>query len=235
MSLAIQAIESSNYTNEQSLLGDRLRTSTICLLMKVNRSGQAQIIDDVQLDKLAAAMPAGPHRIACLLTRYTACRISECLALRWGYIANGVVVFPGSITKSGKTREVDIHPRLSCAIDQWRTEWSDYRLNGKPIHERVDIAPGALPGADHFLFPGLGFATQMKRQSYDRVLKRTLQELGIKGASSHSMRRSSLTKLADAGTPLRHIMEVSGHQSLDVLSRYLGSTPKQRRAAINAL
>ena len=203
--------------------------------MKVNRSGQAQILDDVQLDQLAAAMPAGPHRIACLLTRYTACRISECLALRWGYIANGVVVFPGSITKSGKTREVDIHPRLSCALDQWRTEWSDYRLNGKPIHQRVDIAQGALPGADHFLFPGLGFATHMKRQSYDRVLRRTLQELAIKGASSHSMRRSSLTKLADAGTPLRHIMEVSGHQSLDVLSRYLGCTPKQRRAAINAL
>ena len=203
--------------------------------MKVNRSGQAQILDDVQLDQLAAAMPAGPHRIACLLTRYTACRISECLALRWGYIANGVVVFPGSITKSGRTREVDIHPRLSCALDQWRAEWSDYRLNGKPIHERVDIAPGALPGADHFLFPGLGFATHMKRQSYDRVLRRTLEELAIKGASSHSMRRSSLTKLADAGTPLRHIMEVSGHQSLDVLSRYLSCTPKQRRAAINAL
>ena len=99
----------------------------------------------------------------------------------------------------------------------------------------MDIAPGALPGADHFLFPGLGFATHMKRQSYDRVLRRTLQELAIKGASSHSMRRSSLTKLADAGTPLRHIMEASGHQSLDVLSRYLGCTPKQRRAAINAL
>ena len=114
-------------------------------------------------------------------------------------------------------------------------QWSDYRLNGKPIHERVDIAPGALPGADHFLFPGLGFATHMKRQSYDRVLRRTLEELAIKGASSHSMRRSSLTKLADAGTPLRHIMEVSGHQSLDVLSRYLGCTPKQRRAAINNL
>ena len=124
---------------------------------------------------------------------------------------------------------------LESAIDQWRTEWSDYRLNGKPIHERVDIAQGALPGADHFLFPGLGVATHMKRQSYDRVLRRTLQELAIKGASSHSMRRSSLTKLADAGTPLRHIMEVSGHQSLDVLSRYLGCTPKQRRAAINAL
>ena len=146
-----------------------------------------------------------------------------------------MVVFPGSITTSGKTREVNIRPRLSCALDQWRTEWSDYRLNGKPINERVDIAPGALPGAEHFLFPGFGFATHMKRQNYDRVLGQTLQEFAIKDAISHSMRRSSLTKLADAGTPLRHIMEVSVYQSLDVLSRYLGCTPKQRRAAINAL
>ena len=100
-------------------------------------------------------MPAGPNRITCLFTRYTVCQISECLALRWGYIANGVVVFPGSITKSGKTKEVDIHPRLSCALDQWRTEWSDYRLNGKPIHERVDIAQGALPGQIISCFPVL--------------------------------------------------------------------------------
>mgnify|MGYP006258788021 CR=1 FL=1 len=152
----------------------------------------------------------------------------ECLALRWGYIANGVVVFSGSITKSGKTREVDIHLGLSCVLDQWGIELSDYRLNGKPIHEHVEIAPGALPRADHFLFPALGFATHMKQQSCDRVLRRTSQELAIKGASSHSMRRSSLTKLADTGTPLRQIMEVSGRQSLDVLSRYLGCTPKQR-------
>ena len=124
---------------------------------------------------------------------------------------------------------------MSCAIDQWQTEWSDYRLNGKPNHERLDIAPGALPGADHFLFPGLGFATHMKRQSYNHIIRRTLLELAMKGASSHSMRRSSLTKLADAGTPLRHIMEVSGHQSLDVHSRYLGCMPKQRRAATNTL
>ena len=80
--------------NEPSQLLDWLVISTICLLMKVNRAGQPQILDDVQIDQLAAAMPAYQHRNACLLTRYTACRISECLAPRWGYIANGVVVFP---------------------------------------------------------------------------------------------------------------------------------------------
>ena len=203
--------------------------------MKVDRSGQSQILDDRQLDLLVEALPAGPHRMICLICRYTACRVTESLRLRWGFVSDDVILFPARVTKTSKTREVDVHPVLAQALTQWKNEWSDYRLNGRPLHERFNLVPGALPDADHFLFPGLGVGDHMKRQSYDRVLRRTLKELSIKGASTHSMRRSSLTKLADHGVPLRHVMQISGHQSLDCLSKYLGCTPKQRRAAVNAL
>lgn len=203
--------------------------------MKVDRSGQSQILDDRQLDLLVEALPVGPHRIVCLICRYTACRITESLKLRWGYVSDDVILFPAGITKTSKTREVDIHPVLAQALTQWKTEWSDYRLNGRPLHERLNLNPGSLPESDHFLFPGLTAGDHMKRQSYDRVLRRALDGLSIKGASTHSMRRSSLTKLADHGVPLRHVMQISGHKSLDCLSKYLGCTPKQRRAAVNSL
>ena len=203
--------------------------------MKVDRSGQSQILDGDQLDLLANALPAGPHRMVCLVCRFTTCRVSEALKLRWGFVSDDVILFPAGITKTSKTREVDLHPVLAQALTQWKTEWSDYRLNGRPLHERFNLKPGSLPESDHFLFPGLATGDHMKRQSYDRVLRRTLKGLSIKGASSHSMRRSSLTKMADHGTPLRHIMEISGHQSLDCLSKYLGCTPKQRKAAVNSL
>ena len=203
--------------------------------MKVSRSGQSQILDGDQLDLLVEALPAGPHRMICLICRFTACRVSEALKLRWSYISDDVILFPAGITKTSKTREVDIHPVLAQALNQWKHEWGDYRLNGRSLRERFNLDSNAMPAADHFLFPGLATGDHMKRQSYDRVLRRTLNGLSIKGASTHSMRRSSLTKMADHGTPLRHIMEISGHQSLDCLSRYLGCTPKQRKAAVNAL
>lgn len=203
--------------------------------MKHKRSGQSRILDDLQLDQLVEALPPGPHRLVCLVTRYTACRVSEALKLKWGFVSDDVILFPAGITKTNKTREVDLHPVLAEALGDWRENWSEYRINRKPVCERLGLDTGALPGVDHFLFPGMNGRDHMKRQSYDRVLRATLDGLSIKGASSHSMRRTSLTKLADNGTPLRHIMEISGHSSLDVLAKYLGCTPKQRRAAVNAL
>ena len=203
--------------------------------MKYERSGQSRILDDLQLDQLVEALPPGPHRLVCLVTRYTACRVTEALKLKWGYVSDDVILFPAGITKTKKTGEVDLHPALATALKEWRNEWSNYRINRKPIYERLNLQPGALPEADHYLFPSMDGAGHMKRQSYDRVLRGALYELSIKGASSHSMRRSSLTKLADNGTPLRHIMEISRHTSLDVLAKYLGCTPKQRKAAVNRL
>ncbi len=40
---------------------------------------------------------------------------------------------------------------------------------------------------------------------------------------------------SDAGIPLRHIQEISGHRTLAALERYLGVTEKQKQNAISAL
>jgi integrase/recombinase XerD len=202
--------------------------------MKHNRSGQSRILDASQLDQLADALPAGPHFVIAMVTRFTACRITECLRLRWGYISTDSILFPNRTTKSGKSREVPLHPRLALALNDWKAEWANYSFNGRQIHERLGLSPGVVPGADHYLFPGLTAGSHMTRQSYDRVLRTTLQSLSITGASSHSMRRSSLTKAADAGTPLRHLQAISGHSSLDVLQKYLGCTDAQKAAAVNS-
>jgi integrase/recombinase XerD len=41
--------------------------------------------------------------------------------------------------------------------------------------------------------------------------------------------------MSDAGIPLRHIQEISGHQTLAALERYLAVTEKQKQNAISAL
>ncbi len=51
----------------------------------------------------------------------------------------------------------------------------------------------------------------------------------------HSFRRTALTMMSSAGIPLRHIQEISGHNDLGTLQRYLEVTPEQRRKAVAAI
>lgn len=52
------------------------------------------------------------------------------------------------------------------------------------------------------------------------------------GVSTHSFRRAALTMMCTAGIPLRHIQEISGHNDLGTLQRYLEVAPEQRRTAV---
>jgi integrase/recombinase XerD len=44
-----------------------------------------------------------------------------------------------------------------------------------------------------------------------------------------------ITQISSAGIPLRHIQEISGHNDLGTLQRYLEVTPEQRRKAVTAI
>jgi integrase/recombinase XerD len=56
--------------------------------------------------------------------------------------------------------------------------------------------------------------------------------VGLQGVSTHSFRRTALTQMSSAGVPLRHIQEISGHDNLANLQRYLEVSPEQRRDAV---
>ena len=53
---------------------------------------------------------------------------------------------------------------------------------------------------------------------------------GIKGVSSHSFRRSALTAAHEAGLSLKAVAEISGHQSLAALERYLDQAVAKDKA-----
>ncbi len=62
-----------------------------------------------------------------------------------------------------------------------------------------------------------------------------MNRVGIEGGSTHSFRRTGLTQLSNAGIPLRVIQEISGHNNLEQLQKYLEVKPEQIRGAIAAL
>ncbi len=86
------------------------------------------------------------------------------------------------------------------------------------------------------LFPGMrGRSLTLTRFMADKILKAACDLIGLVGVSTHSFRRTALTMMSSAGIPLRVIQEISGHNDLGTLQRYLEVTPDQRRNAVAAI
>ncbi|MEP0872038.1 tyrosine-type recombinase/integrase [Trichocoleus desertorum AS-A10] len=73
----------------------------------------------------------------------------------------------------------------------------------------------------------MGQLFKLKRVASDR--------LGLVRVSTHSFRRTALTRMSSAGIPLRVIQEISGHRSLQALQRYLEVSELQLEGAIASL
>ena len=190
-------------------------------MVKANRSGQAASLSPAQLDQIMAA--CGPKlRAALSVCRFTACRVTECLSLRWENIMQGTVVFPRMITKKKMaTREVPIASKLQPILNEWKAAWPSIFKRG---FERTD-----------FVFPSPRDLTKhWARPRVDEGLRAACKIAGIEGVSTHSFRRSALTQASAAGVPTRSIQLLSGHGSLEQLQRYIDVSDEQRRQAANA-
>jgi integrase/recombinase XerD len=139
---------------------------------------------------------------------FTGCRVSEALALQTNDLKSGTITFRKSTTKGKlKTRVVDIQAGLAELL-------ADYQPK-----------PGVL-------FPGLrGVTERLTRFAADKILRDACKRVGLVSVSTHSFRRTALTMMSSAGVPLRHIQEISGHNDLGTLQRYLEVTPEQRKKA----
>ncbi len=183
--------------------------------MKTNGNGQGAILTPEELRLLFTDGLRSPRSRALFgVCLYTACRISEALALRTTDIAGTVITFRRATTKGKlRTRAIHIHPGLEAIL-------ADYR-------------PYPCLGA---LFPGQrGLSEYLTRGSADKMLRAACHRVGLVGISTHSFRRTALTQMSSAGVPLRHIQEISGHSDLGTLQRYLEVSEEQRREASAAI
>jgi len=74
--------------------------------------------------------------------------------------------------------------------------------------------------AKGYLFPNSA-GSHISRQAADKVLRQACDYVGLKGVSTHSFRRTGITKLHDAGVPLRTLQNRTGHASLANLALYV--------------
>ncbi|NJR56034.1 MAG: tyrosine-type recombinase/integrase [Acaryochloris sp. CRU_2_0] len=163
--------------------------------MKNNRNGQAEVLTDEQLDQLLAVMQPN-HWLLFSICYYTSCRVSEALKLKRSDIIGDRIVFRACTTKTKMTRDVKIPAKLSVILSQ-----ADFPTVG-------------------YLFPGK-CGGHLTRQAADLALRKACDYIGLKGVSTHSFRRTGLTKLYKMGVPLKTLQERTGHADLGNLSQYL--------------
>ena len=190
--------------------------------MKVNRYGRAAILTPAQISLLFTEGFVKPRDKALFgVCLYAAARINEaCTLLRGDVIGfkgvRSVLVIRSYNTKGKQeTREIQIHPKLKEYIEE---------------HHRTDL----WHNRPH-LFPGRHGRNHIRKVSADAILREACYKLEIEGVSTHSFRRTALTRMSDAGVPLRHIQAISGHKTLAALERYLGVTEQQKKTAISTL
>jgi integrase len=178
---------------------------------------QAKTISDRQakavLNHLADARHPGRDRVVFLLSIKAGLRSKEIANLTWGMVTDSGgkiadVIAVRNVTSKGKNggREIPVHSDLTDALAALQAHRGDLAAPDRPViySER-----------------GRG----MSANSVTVWFHRLYAGLGMEGCSSHSGRRTFVTKAAhkivEAGGSLRDVQQLAGHTSLATTQRYI--------------
>jgi integrase len=185
---------------------------------------QAKTLTDKQVNRSLAEVAQRRYperdRVMVLLSVKAGLRAKEISHVTWGMMTDaegnvGDALHLSNGASKGKRggRVVPLNASLRDALVALKAT-RNVEAGDRIIHSERDI--GMSPGAVQVWF------------------HRLYESLGFKGASSHSGRRTFVTrcakKVAEAGGSLRDVQELAGHASLATTQRYIqGDTAAKRR------
>jgi len=172
----------------------------------------------------------GTHRhaqrdhVIILLSFKAGLRACEIAGLTWPMVisANGqlsdIIHISGGIAKNGSARRIPLHPDLRVALAGLR------RAQGRP-------RDGPVIRSER--------CSHMTPRSVVNWFATTYAQVGFKGCSSHSGRRTFITRsarlLAKTGGSLRDIQELVGHRDLATTQRYIEGDREAQRKLIRLI
>ena len=190
--------------------------------MKKDRKGRAKVLTSDQVDQVINFLPSALHKTIALTLRISGARISEVIQLRWEDLDNEELQFPREITKKQlDTREIPIEEDYYNQMMIWKSEWAALK--------------GRQPSKKDYIFPGRFNGSHITSRSFMYAHEEALERAEISKATTHSYRRTQLTELHKKGVPLKVVQSLSGHRSLDTLSRYLEVSDQDKREAVKHL
>jgi len=190
--------------------------------MKVNRHGQAAVMNQREAALIRRALANPKHRLIFDVARFTGERIGAVLQLKVNDVYSDTGRPLNEITFRASTRK--------------RSATGERHTRQCPTHsDLLEILTAYDQPVAGFLFPG--DRKHLTYQAFDTALRRAIRRAGLshKGFSTHSFRRTVITRLSELGTDLRTIQQITGHQDLKSLQRYIEADPKRVARAINML
>ena len=162
------------------------------------------------------------NRVMVLLSVKAGLRACEIAHLTWPMITDAhgkvgtMLELPARAAKKGSGRRVPIHPDLRTAL----TTLKRTSVNGR-TSETAAVIRSERNGP-------------MTAKAVVDWFRSVFQEVGLEGCSSHSGRRTFVTKAArlihQAGGSLRDVQELVGHRSIKTTQGYIeGDHDAQRR------
>jgi len=192
--------------------------------MKNDRHGQAAILDNTDYSKLRKQIKSQKYKILLDLAWYTGERWGALVKLQVEDVYNSdgsprsEITFRACTRKASpdgqrKTRQVPVHDTLREILQNYH--------------------PESLP----WLFPNREGDAPITLRWADQILRSAVERSGFEalGISTHSTRRSFITKLHRAGVDVYTIQKITGHHDVKALGRYIEIDADQVRGAIATL
>ncbi len=198
------------------------------IMPKVDRHGQAAILSETDYARIRKALTLGWHKAFFDIARYTGerwgaiCQLKVADVYDWRGQPHENITFRAATRKADpngrrSTRQVPTHPALADLLRVYD----------------IDRARGDRP-----LFP----AAQNPRRpvqfsTVDKMLRTAIDRAGLdgRGISTHSTRRSFVTRLYENGADISTIQRLTGHKDLKSLCLYIEHDPDRAKAAIAML
>jgi len=186
-------------------------------------TGQAKVLDEKELKRVLDCVNGGNHAkrntAIVILSNYLGLRAKELASLKIGDVFDQdtstgikkVLRLVAAYTKGAKHRDVSLENKAVIkALQNYLAERQDE--DGMTFSESAPL-----------------FRSQKKTAFSPNAMVRALGNIydnaGFKDASSHTGRRSLITKLAYSGIDLNSVRQIAGHSSISTTQRYIDDNP----------
>jgi len=166
-----------------------------------------------ELDAILAAAPNNTIKVVALLAWHSAARLGELVSLQWQDVdlLASTMTFP--LTKNGSARTVPLVPAAITLLQSLKPQ----------------TQPGQRPVGPVFATSSLSMtkawiaAVKKARRAYEKACERkgeTPVDDWLVNARFHDLRHSAVTRLAEHGLSTLELAAITGHKSMQMLSRY---------------
>lgn len=164
-------------------------------------------------------------RAIILTSIYAGLRAKELAALNWNDVFDdeGAVrsqfTLSAAQTKGGKARTVYVSSGLRSVLTRYAGTATSARGSTRGVGEHSPLFPSQRN-------------TRFNANTMCQLLLDIYKGCGLSAASSHSGRRTFITRLAAQGVGVRVLAELAGHSSIQTTQRYIDVNSEQMSRAV---